>query len=72
MFGAKKQAKRYDPARQQPVLKCSICTGEQVAAFQDRTTGQVQEVMLIRTPKDLEAFRAEYGLEPGCPIPKLY
>lgn len=33
MFGVKKQPLRYDPARQQPVLKCSICTGEQVAAF---------------------------------------
>lgn len=72
MFGAKKPPRRYDPDRQQPVLRCSICTGEQVVGFQDRATGHVQEVMLIRTPKDLEDFRAAYGIAPGCPIPKVY
>ena len=30
MFG-KKKASSYDPAAQKPVLRCSICTGEQVA-----------------------------------------
>jgi len=72
MFGVKKQPLRYDPARQQPVLKCGICTGEQVAAFQDKATGQVREVMLVRTAKDLETFRAAYGVPPDCPILKVY
>ncbi|MGN0706464.1 MAG: aspartate dehydrogenase [Faecalibacterium sp.] len=72
MFGKKKSAAGYDPAVSRPVLKCSICTGEQVAGFQELATGKVEEVMLIRTPRDLEAFRAAYGLAPGCPIEKIY
>ena len=43
----------YDPERQQAVLKCSICTGEQVAGFLDRQTGHFTDVMLIRNEKDL-------------------
>ena len=31
MFGKKKMSPSYDPAAQKPVLRCSICTGEQVA-----------------------------------------
>lgn len=48
----------YDPERQQAVLKCSICTGEQVAGFLDRQTGHFTDVMLIRNEKDLEAFQS--------------
>ena len=33
MFGKKKMSPSYDPAAQKPVLRCSICTGEQVAGF---------------------------------------
>ena len=29
-FSRKKPARSYDPATQQPALRCSICTGEQV------------------------------------------
>ena len=32
-FSRKKPARSYDPATQQPALRCSICTGEQVAGF---------------------------------------
>ena len=39
MFGKKKMSPSYDPAAQKPVLRCSICTGEQVAGFQDLHTG---------------------------------
>ena len=52
----------YDPERQQAVLKCSICTGEQVAGFLDRQTGHFTDVMLIRNGKDLEAFQKHYKL----------
>lgn len=70
MFGKKKAA--YDPAAQRPVLRCSICTGEQSAGFQDLHTGHFTEVQLIRTPQDLLAFRQQYGIPADCPIEKIY
>ncbi len=35
-FSRKKPARSYDPATQQPALRCSICTGEQVAGLSPR------------------------------------
>ena len=32
-FSKKKPSAAYDPAVQRPALRCSICTGEQVAGF---------------------------------------
>ena len=65
-FGKKKPAPSpagsYDPAQQLPVLRCSICTGEKVAGFQDKNTGHFSEIMLIRTDRDLEQFRDMYGI----------
>ena len=40
----------------EPVLRCSICTGEQVLCARDRQTGQLTELMLIRIPSDLDEF----------------
>lgn len=54
--------KTYDPNHQKPVLKTSICTGEQVAGFKDLQTGKIEEIMLIRSPADLEEFRELYGI----------
>ena len=71
-FSKKKKPAGYDPAVQKPVLRCSICTGEQVAGFQDRKTGHVEEIQLIRTPAELDAFRARYGIQPDAPIEKIY
>ena len=53
----------YDPEEQEPVIRCSICTGEQVAGFQDRDSGRFEEIMLIKSPQDLQAFRLKYGIE---------
>lgn len=72
MFGKKKPPCAYDPNTQRPVLKCSICTGEQVAGFKDLRTGRVDEVMLIRSEKDLALFRSKYGIPPDCTITKEY
>ena len=58
-----KKAMAYDPALQEPVLRCSICTSEQVAGFRDKKTGVFTDVMLIRSPADLESFRAQYGIQ---------
>jgi len=65
MFGRKKAAahKDYDRENQKPVLKCSICTGEQVAGFKDIHTGKFEDVMLIRDERELQIFMETYGLD---------
>ena len=64
MFGKKKLVKRdFDPAIYRPVLKCSICTGEQVAGFKDINTGKFEEVMLIMNDKDLKLYMKTYNLD---------
>lgn len=52
----------FDRESQRAVLKCSICTGEQVAGFKDIHTGRFTEVMLIRNDKDLDAFMKRYDI----------
>lgn len=70
LFGKKPEKKIYDRENQKPVLRCSICTGEQVAGFQDIHTGGFEEVLLIRTAADLEAFKSWYGITEE--ITKIY
>ena len=60
----------YDAEKRTPAIRCSICTGEQVAGFRDKESGRFEEVMLIRSEEDLQAFRARYGIEGE--IPKIY
>lgn len=66
MFGKKKKMdatpKSYDKEKQKPVLRCSICTGEQVAGFKDLKTGKFDDVMLIESENDLETFKKMYGV----------
>ncbi|MBR0456260.1 MAG: aspartate dehydrogenase [Firmicutes bacterium] len=45
-----------------PVLRCSICTGEQVLCSKDRQTGEMTELMLIRNPSDLFEFCEANGI----------
>ena len=70
LFKKKERVSSYDPEKKTPVIKASICTGEQVAGFKDRHSGAIEEVMLIRTPHDLEVFREKYGITGG--IEKVY
>ncbi len=53
----------FDPDKQIAVIKCSICTGEQVAGFKSKEDGHFTEVMLIRDDKDLEKFKETYKLK---------
>ena len=64
MSGLKKKEAhaKYDSRRLTPVIRCSICTGEQVAGFRDNFTGKFTDVMLIRSSHDLDAFRRKYGI----------
>lgn len=62
-FKKKATAKSYDKENKKPIIKASICTGEQVAGFKDIHTGRIEEVMLIKNPADLEQFKTMYGIE---------
>lgn len=63
LFKKKIIAKTYDKKNKKPVIKASICNGEQVAGFKDIHTGKLEEIMLIRTPEDIEDFKSMYGIE---------
>jgi esterase/lipase superfamily enzyme len=70
MFFKKKTNKTtIDTANKEAVLKCSICNGEQVAGFRDKTTGKFEEVMLIQNDVDLGTFKRQYGV---TEIKKVY
>ncbi len=62
MFGKKKKTLDYDRENLVPVIRCSICNGEQVAGFKDKRTGKFDEVMLIQKDKDLDEFMKTYGI----------
>ena len=67
MFGKKKKLTEpivpFDPEEQIPILKCSICNGEQVAGFKDKKTGHFTEVAFIRNDEELRDFMKAYGIE---------
>ena len=63
LFKKKKAHQSYDKENKKPVIKASICNGEQVAGFKDIHTGKIEEVMLIKSPTDLEHFKAMYGID---------
>jgi hypothetical protein len=65
MFGRKKSVehKTYDIENEKPILRCSICNGEQVAGFRNIHTGEFREIGLIRNDAELWEFLEEYGLE---------
>ena len=71
MIFRKKQPKpRFDDPLRTPVIRCSICTGEQTAGFLRKDTGSFEEAMLIRGGADLQAFRDAYGIQGE--IKKIY
>lgn len=45
-----------------PVLRCSICTGEQVLCVKERGSNKLLELMLIKTPVQLEGFCEANGI----------
>lgn len=63
LFKKKTAVQNYDRENKKPVIKASICNGEQVAGFKDIHTGKIEEVMLIRGEADLNRFKNMYGIE---------
>ena len=62
LFKKKSAVQSYDTENKNPVIKVSICNGEQVAGFKDIHTGKFEEVMLIKTAADLKKFKSVYGI----------
>ena len=53
LFGRKKASKpavQFDPETQYAVIRSSICTGEKVSGFKNKTDVQFTEVILIWSP----------------------
>ena len=64
LFKKKTPQISYDPETQEPAVRRSICTGETTAGFKElHAPGKYREVMLIRSPHDLEEFMKTYGIE---------
>ncbi len=63
LFKKKIVTKIYDKENQKPVIKASICNGQQVAGFKDIHTGKIEEVMLIKNQTDLDVFKKMYGID---------
>lgn len=53
----------FDRENEKPIIKASICNGEQIAGFKNIHTGKMREIMLIKTSADLEYFKTMYGIE---------
>lgn len=64
MFGRQKKSvvPPYQKQGKIPVIRSSICTGEQVAGFKDPVSGKFDDLMLIRDRGDLETFLSQYQL----------
>ena len=65
MFGWRKKrtAPPYNKAGKIPVIRSSICTGEQVAGFKNPVSGKFEELMLIRDGRDFQEFLHRYQVE---------
>ena len=60
IFGNKKKQEpsvQFDPETQYAVIRSSICTGEKVTGFKNKTDGHFTEIMLIRTAVDEKPMR---------------
>ena len=62
IFRKRNETQTYDKENQKPVIKASICTGEQVAGFKNIHNGKFEEVMLNRSSKDMDDFMKRYGI----------
>ena len=68
-FFRKKEKSRedYDRENLRPVIRVSICTGEEVAGFRNLHTGKFTDVQLLSDSRDLKEFMDRYGLSQEPP-----
>lgn len=67
----KKEYPKMPAGGHDPVIRCSICTGEQVICARNRETGELHELMLVRDPADIDGFCAANGIDPVA-VEKVY
>lgn len=60
-----KKAKKvvYDKTGKKPVIRASICTGEQVAGFKDLKSGKFEDLMVLHSDEDLKQFLDMYDVK---------
>ncbi len=62
MFQKKMKKEAYDKENERPLIRASICNGEQVAGFKNIHTGKFTEVMVIRSGRDMNEFLKRYDI----------
>lgn len=60
-------AEAVDIQDMRPVIRKSICTGEEEAGFKD-ASGRFTSYMLIKSDADLEIFRKKYDIQGDIPV----
>ena len=66
LFGRRKAKEvviHFDPETQYAVIRSSICTGEKVAGFKNKSAGHFTEVMLIHSPADEKEFKETLNMQ---------
>ena len=72
LFGSrKKDYPKMPQGGYEPVLRCSICTGEQVLCAREIRSGRLIELMLVKSPAELEGFCSANGIS-AADIEKIY
>ena len=66
---SRSSAMGWDPDKEFPVLKCSICNGDQVLGLKDKNTGEFTELACIKDSKELAEWKKTLGVSE---IPKEY
>lgn len=61
LFRKKNHIRQYDFTKYTPIIRASICTGEQVAGFLDNSTGKFVDIMVIRGEDEVEKFRRDFA-----------
>ncbi|MBR0307266.1 MAG: aspartate dehydrogenase [Mogibacterium sp.] len=55
----------------EPVIRCSICTGEQVICAKERNGSRLIELMAVRSPEDIDGFCGFNSIDPKS-VRKIY
>ena len=53
------------------ILRCSICSGEQILCMQDRKDGSLHELMLVRSFDELKRVCDANNIDPAS-VKKIY
>ncbi|MBR2541019.1 MAG: aspartate dehydrogenase [Mogibacterium sp.] len=61
----------FDSLKKEPVLRCSICTGEQVLCIIDRESGEMEELAMITSPDQLARICKVNNVDPSS-VRKIY